>query len=194
MGRHSRRNRFWQMWREMQQAVDEASPETAFDHRRAWRQHVSRFFGVAPEKHWLFRGRRFKPWVSGDWGPPWLFNPFVASMLSRGGGLLSLYLLHLLSEKPRYGNELMREIEERTQGRWGSNPGAVYPLLTDMEARGLVEGEWEDPDKRTRRVYRLTPTGDEELERLKEVMRPKLEEAINVLRQVYQDLEVDAEG
>jgi DNA-binding PadR family transcriptional regulator len=118
----------------------------------------------------------------------------VTVVLSKGGGLLSLYVLHLLAEKPRYGNDIMREIEERTRGRWGSNPGAVYPLLAAMEERDLVQGTWEDPQKRTRRIYSLTPAGLEELERLKEVMRPKLEEAINILRDLHDDLEADQEA
>ena len=63
-----------------------------------------------------------------------------------------------------------------------------------MEERGFVESEWEDPDKRTKRTYRLTEAGQYELNRLKEVFRPKLEEAINVMRRVYEDLEVDEEG
>lgn len=177
------------MWQEGQPTQSEAEERTGRDPREAWRRHFAEFLGVAPEAHWLFGGRRFKPWASGEWGPPGLFNPFVAMLLSRGGGLLSLYVLHLLMEKPRYGNDIMHEIEERTHGRWGANPGAVYPLLNDMEAAGLIEGEWEDAEKRTRRIYRLTPAGREELERLKEVMRPKLEEAINVLRDMFQDLE-----
>jgi DNA-binding PadR family transcriptional regulator len=114
-------------------------------------------------------------------------------ILSKGGGLLSLYVLHLLSEKPRYGNDIMREIEERTQGRWGSNPGAVYPLLSVMEESGFVNGAWEDPTKRTRRVYSLTPAGRQEMDRLKEVIRPKLEEAISVLRDLLDDLKIDKE-
>jgi amino acid transporter len=40
------------------------------------------FLGMPPEEHWLFSGRRFKPWASGDLGPPGLFNPFVASRWS----------------------------------------------------------------------------------------------------------------
>ena len=191
MKRHGRHHRFWRMWTEAQQAVDEDTPDVVFNARVAWHQFFADFLGVAPEKHWLFSGRRFKPWFSDKWCPPGLFNPFVAVVLSKGGGLLSLYVLHLLAEKPRYGNEIMREIEERTKGRWGANPGAVYPLLAAMEERGLVEGIWEDPQKRTRRVYSLTPTGRQELERLKEVMRPKLEEAINVLRDLHDDLETD---
>ncbi len=187
-----KRSRFWQRWSDLERAVDVDSPDPGFDAGAIWRQHFSTFFGVAPEKHWLFSGRRFKPWISGRWGPPpGHFNPFVAVVMSRGGGLLSLYVLHLLSEKPRYGNDIMREIERRTQRRWGSNPGAMYPLLTAMEEGGLISGEWEDPDKRTRRIYRLQPAGAQELDRLKEVMRPKLEEAIDVLRHLYDDLEIE---
>jgi DNA-binding PadR family transcriptional regulator len=157
--------------------------------RALWRHFIAQFIGVPPEKHWLFKGRRFKHWVSGDWGPPIQFNPFVAEVLSKGGGLLSLYVLHLLSEQPRYGNDIMREIEERTEGRWAANPGAVYPLLSVMEKRDLIEGEWEQPTKRTRRIYRLTEAGHQELSRLKAVMRPMLEEAISILRSLHADME-----
>jgi PadR family transcriptional regulator PadR len=192
--RHSRRGYFWPKWSEVEQDLEDEFPEGNVDQRRAWRKHFAEFMGVAPEKHWVFGGRRFRPWFSGNWGPPRLFNPFVAVMMSKGGGLLSLYVLHLLAEKPRYGNDIMREIEDRTHGRWGANPGAIYPLLTAMEGRGFVESQWEDPDKRTKRTYRLTELGQQELNRLKEVFRPKLEEAINVMRRVYEDLEVDEEG
>lgn len=188
MKRHRRRRHFWHEWHEKEQANDEDVPETEHYHRRAWHRHFEDFLGVKPEKHWVFRGRRFKPWFSGKWGPPDLFNPFVAVMMSKGGGLLSLYVLHLLEEQPRYGNDIMKEIERRTEGRWGPNPGAIYPLLTVIEKSGFIEGEWADPEKRTRRIYQITPTGREELTRLKEVIRPKLKEAITVLSQLYDEL------
>ncbi|MFQ5923008.1 MAG: helix-turn-helix transcriptional regulator [Anaerolineales bacterium] len=189
MGSKESDKRFWQSWGD---SWTDESP--GFDYGQAWRKHFTSFLGVAPEEHWVFKGRRFKPWTSGKLGPPGLFNPIVAMVLSRGGGLLSLYVLHLLAEKPRYGNDIMKEIELRTRGGWGPNPGAVYPLLTSMEERGLVEGKWEDPEKRTRRIYRLTPAGKDELERLKEVMRPKLEDAIQILRHLNADLDLDVEG
>jgi PadR family transcriptional regulator PadR len=183
------------MWTETQQTDEEGTHGARFDVGTAWHRFFAEFLGIAPEDHWLFGGRRFKPWISGRWGPPPdLFNPFVAEVMSKGGGLLSLYVLNLLAEQPRYGNDIMREIEERTKGRWGANPGAVYPLLNDMEERGLVEGIWEDPQKRSRRIYSLTPAGRRELNRLSAVMRPKLREAINVLRTLYEDLEIDEEG
>jgi len=187
---HRRTDQFWQRWSKWEHALDEEEPGEP-DHGRAWRRHFTSFFGVAPEKHWLFSGRRFRPWATGKFGEPGTLNPLVAVVLSRGGGLLSLYVLHLLSEQPRYGNDLMRQLEERTQGAWGPNPGAIYPLLTALEERGMIEGEWEDPDKRTRRIYRLLPDGQRELVRLKEVMRPKLEQAIDVLHQLNHDLQAD---
>lgn len=174
-------------------AFEGEAGEVGFEHRHAWKMHFQAFLGTDPEEHWLFSGRRFKPWFSRNFGPPGRFNPFIAVVLSRGGGLLSLYVLHLLSQQPRYGNDIMRQIEKRTQRGWGANPGAVYPLLNELEDQGMVEGSWEDPDKRTRRVYSLTSEGREELLRLKEVMRPKLVEAIGILRELSDDLQFDEE-
>ena len=185
--------RFWRKWFEVRPEYEDEIAGVEHDMWSAWRSHFVDHLGMPPEKHWLLRGRRFKPWYSGRWGPPALFNPFVAELLSKGGGLLPLYVLHLLAEKPRYGNDIMRAIERRTNHRWASNPGAVYPLLSAMEDSGLVLGAWEDADKRTRRIYRLTPAGLEEYGRLKELMRPKLEEAIDVIQGIYDDLEMRVE-
>ncbi|MCA9923449.1 MAG: helix-turn-helix transcriptional regulator, partial [Anaerolineales bacterium] len=90
--------------------------------------------------------------------------------------------------QPRYGNEVMDLITERTHGQWVANPGAIYPLMMMLEQHGLIEGEWEDPQKRTVRIYRLTQAGEQEMSRLKAIVRPKLEEAIAVLQELVQDL------
>jgi len=147
---------------------------------RHWRQFFHNFMGEWPEEHWAFGGRRFSPWHQGiD-----TYNPFLSPLLSKGGGLLPLIVLQLLVGRPRYGNEIMDIITERTQGQWVSNPGAIYPLLTMLEEEKLVEGEWGDPRKRTMRIYHLTSSGEKELARLKAIVRPKLEEAIKVLQEL----------
>jgi PadR family transcriptional regulator PadR len=151
---------------------------------RAWRKQFEQFLGLPLEDHWMFGGRRFRPWQMGES----VFNPFVAMALSKGGGLLPLYVLHLIDQGPRYGNELMTLIEERTAGGWGTNPGAIYPLLNELEDQDLIEGTWEDPDRRTVRHYAITETGREELDRLKAVMRPKLREALEVLKDMLDEL------
>ena len=154
---------------------------------RFWREFFHDFMGTWPEEHWAFGGRRFSPWRQGMDH----FNPFVASMLSKGGGLLPLYVMQLLSEGSRYGNEIMELITERTGGQWVANPGAIYPLMTVLEEQGLITGEWEDPRKRTVRIYRLTEDGESELTRLKAIVQPKLEEAIEVLQNIAHDLNGD---
>ena len=90
--------------------------------------------------------------------------------------------------KKTNGNELMKEIQERTQGRWVSNPGVIYPMLGFMEEHGLVESEWEDEKRRTRRFYRITTRGANELARLKDVMKPRLMEALDILSHLLNDL------
>ena len=197
---HRRRRQkqdFWRTWHKAY-AESEEEPERgpgpgrrgrgrARARRRAnhWRQYFHNYMGTWPEEHWAFSGRRFSPWRQGDDA----FNPLVASLLSKGGGLLALYVLQLLSERPRYGNEVMEALSERTGGGWAANPGAIYPLMTVLEEQGLIQGNWEDPRKRTVRHYELTETGRIELSRLRAIVKPKLYEAIEVLQLLAGDLE-----
>ena len=60
-----------------------------------------------------------------------------------------LLVLHLIAREPAYGNRLIEEIEGITEGVISANPNTIYPLLRELEARGLIEGSWEHPDRRT---------------------------------------------
>ena len=169
---------------ETRRLADEVLRGARHEWRARWREHWEKSFGKDWRDHWVFGGRRFRTWTGGDEEA----NPFVAAILSRGGGLLAVYVLHLLAEQPRHGNDIMRQIERRTMGSWTSNPGAIYPLLSFMEEKGLVRSRWEDPDKRTRRIYHLTPEGRDELLHLRRILRPKVMEAIETLHVLYDDL------
>ncbi len=79
-------------------------------------------------------------------------------------------------------------ISEKTAEQWLANPGAIYPLMTELEDRALVEGQWDEPRKRTVRVYHLTPKGERELRRVEAIVVPKLSEAIEVLQSLVNDL------
>jgi PadR family transcriptional regulator len=89
-----------------------------------------------------------------------------------------LLVLHLLAREPTYGNRLIEAIEQITQGAISVNPNTMYPLLREMEKRGLVDGRWEHPDRRTRRYYSVTPAGRRELKRLKAEVEPFLDSVI----------------
>ncbi len=86
-----------------------------------------------------------------------------------------LLVLHLVAREPAYGNRLIEEIEKITQGVITVNPNTMYPLLRDLEGRGLIEGVWEHPDRRTRRFYSITEAGTEEYSHLRDELGPFLE-------------------
>lgn len=92
----------------------------------------------------------------------------------RRAGVLPLLVLHLLGDGPSYGNQLIERIAELTGGLLAVNPNTMYPLLRDLEQRGLVTAEWEHPERRSRRFYALTPAGEAERERLREDVAPRL--------------------
>jgi PadR family transcriptional regulator, regulatory protein PadR len=93
----------------------------------------------------------------------------------RKAGLLPLLVLHLLDDGPSYGNRLMEGVEELTGGLVNVNPNTMYPLLRTLEADGFIGGEWEHPERRSRRFYRLTDAGRAERERLRAELRPRLD-------------------
>lgn len=70
---------------------------------------------------------------------------------------LDLFVLDLLDGGPKHGYELMRELKIRTGAMIGA--GTLYPLLYELEERKLVAGEWNSPNRRSRKVYRITEPG-----------------------------------
>ncbi|MGH2840602.1 MAG: PadR family transcriptional regulator, partial [Solirubrobacteraceae bacterium] len=110
-------------------------------------------------------------------------DPLVAGL--RKAGLLRLLVLHLLRAGPSYGNQLMERVGELTGGLIAVNPNTMYPLLRALEGDDFVAGEWEHPERRSRRFYRLTQSGAAECDRLTTEFRPKLDElatAVDLIR------------
>src|SRR5664280_2973652 len=48
-------------------------------------------------------------------------------------------VLQLLKEEPMHGYQLMQRITEHSEGAWRPSPGAVYPVLAQLEDEGMVE-------------------------------------------------------
>jgi PadR family transcriptional regulator, regulatory protein PadR len=70
---------------------------------------------------------------------------------------LDLFVLDLLDNSPKHGYEIMRELKNRTGTRIGA--GTLYPLLYELEERKLVVGEWNSPNRRSRKIYKITDQG-----------------------------------
>lgn len=103
-------------------------------------------------------------------------------------GLLPLYVLHILNFGPTTGNYISHDIGERTNGKWVPSTGGIYPLLKSLEKDGLVVGNWDDPKKKFRKIYSLTPEGKKEYLRKKALLKPKIEEALEVFKIIYNDI------
>src|SRR5215207_3751021 len=77
-----------------------------------------------------------------------------------------LLILHIVREEPAYGNSIMARIREISAGTMSVSPNTIYPLLRRLDEKGYVEGEWERPDTRSRRFYKITERGEERLSSL----------------------------
>lgn len=72
------------------------------------------------------------------------------------GGQLRLVILQLIAEKPSYGYEIMKAIEERLSGGYAPSPGVVYPTLTLLEEEGLATVAAAEGNKK---LYAATDAG-----------------------------------
>ena len=72
---------------------------------------------------------------------------------------LQLLILKLLDEKPRYGYEIIKELDERSKGFYVPSPGMVYPALTYLEELGHATVAADG----SRKLYSITGSGKEHL-------------------------------
>jgi len=77
-------------------------------------------------------------------------------------GLVPLAMLAALAQRPAHGYGLAQELH-RILG--ASVPqGTLYPLIASFEADGLITFQWDtDTSGPARKVYKLTPQGQETL-------------------------------
>jgi PadR family transcriptional regulator PadR len=82
-------------------------------------------------------------------------------------GSLTLAVMSQLRVE-RYGYTLRKALAELGME---IDEGTLYPLLRRLESQGLLVSEWREEDRRNKRFYRLSPTGERVLERLVEELR-----------------------
>jgi len=77
-------------------------------------------------------------------------------------GCLTLAVLTQLRTE-RYGYTLRKAL---TDDGLEIDEGTLYPLLRRLETQGLLVSQWREEDKRNKRFYKLSPTGEEILDQL----------------------------
>lgn len=63
----------------------------------------------------------------------------------------------MLADRPMHGYEMIRELQERSNGVWKPSAGSIYPTLQLLEDEGLVTANEESGKK----LYSLTDSGRE---------------------------------
>jgi DNA-binding PadR family transcriptional regulator len=105
------------------------------DERRFARGEFRREWGERMRGFRHFRGGHGRPFDQGD---------------------LRFVILQLIAEKPRYGYELIKAIEEKLGGAYSPSPGVVYPTLTMLEELGYATVSSSEGGKK---LYAITPDG-----------------------------------
>ncbi|MFP1725454.1 PadR family transcriptional regulator [Lonsdalea quercina] len=60
---------------------------------------------------------------------------------------LFLLILYLIRINPTHGYEIIRSVEDYSQGAYIPSPGVIYPLLSTLESEGLASGHEENGKK-----------------------------------------------
>ncbi len=98
---------------------------------------------------------------------PWAGMHFGGRSRFFESGEVRLALLSLLSEGPKHGYQLMKELAERSGGIYRASAGSVYPTLQQLEDEELVSCQLIGG----RRTYSLTDAGRTELNKDPDAVR-----------------------
>lgn len=84
----------------------------------------------------------------------------------RGAGPLAV--LELLSQREMYGYELAEALDRESEGALSIGHSTLYPLLYNLESKGLIRPRTPKPESgRPRKYYSVTEAGREWLRREK---------------------------
>jgi transcriptional regulator len=93
-------------------------------------------------------------------------------------GHLDLLLLAVLAEGPAHGYAVIESLRSRSSGTFDLPEGTIYPALHRLERQGLLRSRWSEDSARRKRIYQLTPKGQQALAQRQEEWK-KFSKAIN---------------
>src|SRR6266516_1198719 len=75
-------------------------------------------------------------------------------------GSTPLLILSILTTDKMYGYQIMRELEQRSEGYFTMTAALLYPALHQLEMDGLLKSDWQEGQgKRKRKYYSITQKG-----------------------------------
>ncbi|MCG6151350.1 PadR family transcriptional regulator [Leptospira bandrabouensis] len=89
---------------------------------------------------------------------------------------IKIHILHHCEKEEIYGVWMMEELKEHG---YKISPGSLYPLLKNLEERGLIRSRIEQLGKVKRKFYRITSKGKKELAAAKIKLKELIGEILN---------------
>jgi PadR family transcriptional regulator, regulatory protein PadR len=84
-------------------------------------------------------------------------------------GSTSTLILSLLNSKQMYGYEIIKELEMKSDGIFSFKEGTIYPILHNLEDKGLVVSYWSEGNgNRKRKYYKINDKGKKFIQEKKE--------------------------
>lgn len=96
-------------------------------------------------------------------------------------GVAEPIVLRLVADRAMYGYEIIKTVNERTNGEFEWKEGTLYPCLHRLENAGWIRSDWQTASNgRRRKYYRITRRGQSLLKR-KTVEWTSFSAAVNML-------------
>ena len=96
-------------------------------------------------------------------------------------GSMTMLILKLLSEKDMYGYEMIDTLRQKSQNVFELKAGTLYPLLHNLEEKGLLTVYEQEYAAKTRKYYSITKNGESFLKKKKEEWEEYQAAVANVL-------------
>jgi DNA-binding PadR family transcriptional regulator len=111
---------------------------------------------------------------------------------------LECVVLGLIGMEPQSGYSIITAFDDEVYRRWSASPGSIYPMLKRLEKRQIIVGELETVhETRPRKMYSLTPMGEELLDAWLRAEPSKLdvseERDITLLKFLFAEKRLDRE-
>lgn len=82
--------------------------------------------------------------------------------MKRRRGFVQIAILHLLEEDSMHGYQIMKQLEERSNGAYSASAGTVYPALQELVDQNLIECDEETGKK----IYSISINGKNRIEEM----------------------------
>lgn len=84
--------------------------------------------------------------------------------MRRRRGFVQLAILHLLKEESMHGYQIMKELEDRSNGAYSASAGTVYPALQELLDKNLIKLDVDQDIESDKKIYVIHENGQKWLE------------------------------